>query len=144
MVDIKHTFTLKTISNVSKNTITVVWGLCTSARVIRMAFVHFNRMSFSAFVNVWKRTYILRQNQGTKNFTRRLRKITFTKFATRNLWTPMFIIKRANVSSKFGRQQRNGIKIQSIVKYTKKSKVRRVGQTSKQFPLLILKQNCQM
>ena len=144
MADIKRTFTLKTIPNVSRNTITVAWALCISARVIRMAFVHFNRMSFSAFVNVWKRTYILRQNQGTKNVTRRLRKITVTKFATRNLWTPMFIIKRANVSSKFGRQQRNGIKIQSIVKYTKKSKVRRVGQTSKQFPLLILKQNCQM
>ena len=54
----------------------------------------------------------------------------------------MFITKRANVSSKFGRQQRDVIKIQSIVKYTKKSKVRRVRQTSKQFRFLILKQNC--
>lgn len=76
-----------------------------------------------------------------KNVTRRLRKLTVTKFGTCNLWTPMFLLKRANVSSKFGRQRRDVIKIQLIIKYSKKSKVRMVKQR-KQFHFLILKQNC--
>ena len=53
----------------------------------------------------------------------------------------MFLLKRANVSSKLGRQRRDVIKIQLIVKYSKKSKVRMVKQR-KQFHFLIVKQNC--
>ena len=52
MADTKRTFTLKTIPDVFRITGTVVRALSISARGIRMAFVHFNGMSFTAFVNV--------------------------------------------------------------------------------------------
>ena len=60
----KLTFTIKTISNKRKIARTVVWALGTSARCIRMAFVHFHRMGLAAFVKRelnWKRTYIVKK-----------------------------------------------------------------------------------
>ena len=73
-------------------------------------------MSFIAFVNVCKRTYILPQNQATKNVSRRYRKLTVTKFRTRTLWTSMFMIKRAKCfPKKIGQQRRDVIKIQRLI-----------------------------
>ena len=73
-------------------------------------------MSFIAFVNVCKRTYILPQNQATKNVSRRYRKLTVTKFRTRTLWTSMFMIKRAKCfPKKIGQQRRDVIKIQQLM-----------------------------
>ena len=73
-------------------------------------------MTFTAFVNVCKRTYILPQNQATKNVSRRYRKLTVTKFRTRTLWTSMFMIKRAKCfPKKIGQQRRDVIKIQQLI-----------------------------
>ena len=140
MADIKRTFTLKTIPSVCRNTRTVVWALCISARGIRMAFVHFHGMRFTAFVNVWKITYILSQNQAIKNVTRRQRKLRVTKFGTRNLWTPMFIIKRAKCFFKIRSSTMWRKEIQLILKYSKKIKVR-IKTQCKHFQFLNLKQS---
>ena len=67
MVDTKHTFTVYTIPDVFRITGTVVWALNISARGIRMTIVHFHGMSFTAFVDIWKRTYTFRHNQATTN-----------------------------------------------------------------------------
>ena len=67
MVDTKLTFTAKTIPNVIMVTRTVVWARGINARGIRMALLYFISMSLPAFVNVWKRTSLLSQDQTITN-----------------------------------------------------------------------------
>ena len=63
----KSTFALKTIPNECGSTRAFVWALSINATGIRMTFFRLQRMSLTAFVNVWKIMYILRQDQAAIN-----------------------------------------------------------------------------
>ena len=93
IVDIKPTFTVKTIPNVTRITRTVVWALGINARGTRMASLYFISVSLPAFVNIWKRTSILSQDQTATNVTIKWRKLNVTKYDTRNPLTPLIIMK---------------------------------------------------
>ena len=63
----KSTFAFKIIPNECGNTRAFVRALSINAIGIRMTFFRFQRMSLTAFVNVWKIMYILRQDQAAIN-----------------------------------------------------------------------------
>ena len=88
MAENKRTFTVKAISNVFRITRAVVRALIINAWGIWMTFVHFRRMSLTAFVNVWKITCILRQNQAAIIVITRYRK-RYVTIIFSNLLTPM-------------------------------------------------------
>ena len=68
-LETKRTFAFKTIPNECGTTRAVVRALSINTGGIRMTFVHFQRMSLAAFVNVWKLMCILRQDQAAMNVT---------------------------------------------------------------------------
>ena len=94
MVDTKLTFTAKTIPNVIRITRTVVWARGINARGTRMALLYFISMSLPAFVNVWKRTSSLSQDQTITNAseiiycTCTMASISnISRFACANVWS---------------------------------------------------------
>ena len=94
MVDTKLTFTAKTIPNVIRITRTVVWARGINARGTRMALLYYISMSLPAFVNVWKRTSSLSQDQTITNAseiiycTCTMASISnISRFACANVWS---------------------------------------------------------
>ena len=94
MVDTKLTFTAKTIPNVIRVTRTVVWARGINARGTRMALLYFISISLPAFVNVWKRTSLLSQDQTITNAseiiycTCTMASISnISRFACANVWS---------------------------------------------------------